>query len=209
MTQGLQLAGQGTLRQVPATKLDFKQGFTVEAWIHPDTLQPGRIFDRLTAGENDGFLFDTHPGNTLRLIVGSAEISAPPGSLKAGQWQNAAATVDSGSGDLRIYLDGRLVAERPGYSGSSITRGYVLQRYMQACGGRGAYPIKFNGGIFTVEPKAMGKPYNADWRAWGDDHWWQNVRHMYHPMLAGGDVEMMDPLFRMYEAARPLAEART
>jgi hypothetical protein len=90
----------------------------------------------------------------------------------------------------------------------SIARGYTLQRYMQACGGRGAYPIKFNGGIFTVEPKAVRKPFNADWRAWGDPHWFQNVRHMYHPMLASGDFEMMAPFFKMYEAVRPLCEAR-
>jgi hypothetical protein len=91
---------------------------------------------------------------------------------------------------------------------SAITRGYTLQRYMQACGGRGTYPIKFNGGIFTVEPKTMGKPFNADWRAWGDCHWWQNVRHAYHPMLASGDLEMTEPLFRLYESVRPLCEAR-
>ena len=92
---------------------------------------------------------------------------------------------------------------------SSVTRGYTLQRYMQACGGRGPYPIKFNGGMFTVEPKPLGKPYNADWRAWGDCHWWQNVRHIYHPMLAAGDFDLMDPLFQTYAAVRPLAEARS
>ncbi|MCA1597174.1 MAG: DUF5703 domain-containing protein, partial [Chloroflexi bacterium] len=206
---GVQLSGMGTPREIPAGRFDFRRGFTVAAWILPGTLQPGRIFDRLTAGEGDGFLFDTYPGNTLRLIVGSSTLSAPPSTLKAGKWQNAAATVDAASGALRMYQDGKLVAEQPGFSGSSITRGYVLQRYVQACGGRGTYPIKFNGGIFTVEPRAMGKPFNADWRAWGDAHWWQNVRHMYHPMLAGGDLDMMDPLFGMYEAAVPLAEART
>ena len=89
-----------------------------------------------------------------------------------------------------------------------LTQCYALQRYMQACGGRAAYPIKFNGGIFTVEPKRMGKPFNADWRAWGDCHWWQNVRPPYHPMLANGDFEMMDPLFRLYGSVRPLCEAR-
>jgi hypothetical protein len=89
-----------------------------------------------------------------------------------------------------------------------ITRGYILQRYVQACGGRGALPIKFNGSIFTVEPKAMKKPFNPDWRNWGDCHWWQNIRISYHPMLAGGDFEMMAPMFRMYESVRPLCEAR-
>jgi hypothetical protein len=91
---------------------------------------------------------------------------------------------------------------------SDITRGYILQRYVQACGGRGVYPIKFNGGIFTVEPKRAGRPFNADWRAWGDCYWWQNVRHMYHPMVASGDIEMTDPFFRMFESVRPLCEAR-
>lgn len=96
-----------------------------------------------------------------------------------------------------------------GSDAESITRGYVLQRYVQACQGRGTYPIKFNGGYYTVEPKAMGKPYDPDWRAWGDSHWWQNVRHMYHPMLASGDFEMMEPLFRLYESNWQLAESRT
>ena len=84
----------------------------------------------------------------------------------------------------------------------------MLQRYVQACGGRGPLPIKFNGSIFTVEPKRMGRPHNADWRAWGDCHWWQNARFPCHPMLAGGDFEMMDPSFQMYESVRPLCEAR-
>ena len=92
---------------------------------------------------------------------------------------------------------------------SPVTRGYTLQRYMQACQGRGNYPIKFNGGIFTVEPKAEGKPYNADWRQWGDPQWYQNLRHMYHPMPASGDPEMMEAFFRLYERVRPLAEFRT
>jgi hypothetical protein len=90
----------------------------------------------------------------------------------------------------------------------TINRGYILQRYVQACGGRGTLPIKFNGSIFTVEPKAMKKPFNPDWRNWGDCHWWQNVRISYHPMLASGDFEMMEPMFRMYESVRPLCEAR-
>jgi hypothetical protein len=98
--------------------------------------------------------------------------------------------------------------------GDSITRGYILQRYAQGFQGRGAYPIKFNGGFFNVEPHinqarvAPGR-VDADWRAWGDCYWWQNTRHMYHPMLACGDFDLMEPLFRMYENVRVLAEART
>ena len=33
----------------------------------------------------------------------------------------------------------------------TVTRGYELQRWINACGGRGAFPIKFNGSIFIVD----------------------------------------------------------
>lgn len=88
----------------------------------------------------------------------------------------------------------------------AITRGYILQRYVQACGGRGTLPIKFNGGAFTVAPD--GKMDDADFRKWGDCHWWQNIRHMYYPMMESGDYEMTEPFFHMYEAVVPLCEAR-
>lgn len=88
----------------------------------------------------------------------------------------------------------------------ALTRGYMLQRYMQACGGRGTLPIKFNGGAFTVGPD--GKMDDADFRRWGDAHWWQNIRHMYYPMMESGDFEMTEPFFKMYEDAVPLCEAR-
>jgi len=208
ISEGRLMTGGGEPRVIPSDRLSFLRGLTLEAWIQPDAATPGRIFDKITPGGTDGFLFDTHPGNALRLIVGSTILTASSGVLKTGQWQHAAAVVDAASGKLRIYLDGKLVAEAGGDDGSSLTRGYTLQRYAQACGGRGTYPIKFNGGIFTVEPKVVGKPFNADFRAWGDCHWWQNLRHMYHPMLASGDLEMMEPLFRLYENARPLCEAR-
>ena len=31
-----------------------------------------------------------------------------------------------------------------------VTQGYILQRWINACGGRGHFPIKFNDSIFTV-----------------------------------------------------------
>ncbi|MFQ8806036.1 MAG: DUF5703 domain-containing protein [Alistipes indistinctus] len=67
---------------------------------------------------------------------------------------------------------------------------------------RGAYPIKFNGGIFTVDPVFTDTKIRANAdppRNWGGDYWWQNTRLMYYPMLASGDFEMMLPLFRFYQ----------
>ncbi len=190
------------------TPADFSRGFTLAAWVKPDRLLAGRIFDKMTAGGSDGFLFDTHPGDALRLIVGNLTLTAKRGLLTAGTWHHVAATVDASSGTCRIYLDGKAVAETAPDGTSPIGRGYALQRYVQGCEGRGAFPIKFNGGTFTVEPRGMGQPFNADYRAWGECFWWQNTRHMYHPMLAAGDLEMMDPLFAMYETVRPACEGR-
>lgn len=87
-----------------------------------------------------------------------------------------------------------------------VNRAYVLQRYLNACAGRGAYPIKFNGSLFTVPPPGA---YDPDYRRWGGCYWFQNTRLPYWPMLASGDFDLMEPLFRMYREALPMATART
>jgi len=91
-----------------------------------------------------------------------------------------------------------------------LTEAYALQRWINACGGRGNYPIKFNGSIFTVDAKYTGKPdyYGPDWREWGDCYWWQNTRLIYQPMPACGDFDLMRPLFKFYCDVAPLCKAR-
>lgn len=100
-------------------------------------------------------------------------------------------------------------ADRPGDE-TSVSRAYQLQRYLLACAGRGAFPIKFNGSIFTVEPKHAGGPdLDADWRRWGDCYWWQNTRLPYFAMIASGDADLAEPLLRWFETILPLATERT
>lgn len=135
-----------------------------------------------------------------------------PNCLKPGEWQHVAATTD-GTGTQRIYLNGKLVLEQRGDPAVEIlNRGYVLQRFMNACSGRGAAPIKFNGSIFNVEAEPGANPEtpggDPDWRRWGGNYWFQNTRLAYWPMLAAGDFEMMQPWFRMYLDALPLGQAR-
>ena len=202
----------------PTTDLptpEFKNGLTLEAWIKLDTQSTGRILDKITAGGADGFLFDNYPGNSLRLIVGSRNLQAPADILKPGEWQHVAATFETESGAMEIFLNGKSVAKEgvraskyPDEDRINVGKAYTLQRYMQACAGRGIFPIKFNGSIFTVEPTGMGISENPDWRKWGDCHWWQNVRMPYHAMQAAGDFDLMMPLFDMFESIRPFAEAR-
>ncbi len=87
-----------------------------------------------------------------------------------------------------------------------VTQGYILQRFVTACAGRGAYPIKFNGSIFVVDN--VKKNENADYRDWGGQYWFQNTRAMYWPRLMAGDFDMMLPLFRMYANILPANEAQ-
>ena len=94
-----------------------------------------------------------------------------------------------------------------------ISQAYQLQRYMNACAGRGSLPIKFNGSIFTVDlTKDMGpgkKGFDADFRAWGANYWFQNTRLIYWGMYQSGDWELMKSFFDMYINALPVAQYRT
>jgi alpha-L-fucosidase 2 len=94
----------------------------------------------------------------------------------------------------------------------ATTKGYVLQRYVTACAGRGAFPIKFNGSIFVVDnPRWQSGnhnvPMSADFRAWGGQYWFQNTRAMYWPRLMAGDFDLMLPLFNMYAKMLPVNAA--
>lgn len=98
-----------------------------------------------------------------------------------------------------IFIHGDTLANK-------VTQGYVLQRFVTACAGRGAYPIKFNGSIFVVDNPTKNE--HADFRAWGGQYWFQNTRAMYWPRLMAGDFDMMLPLFTMYAHILPANEAQ-
>lgn len=55
---------------------------------------------------------------------------------------------------------------------AQVSQGYAVQRYMIASSSRGAFPVKFNGGLFTVghdvgEGKQDKDKHDPDYRAWG------------------------------------------
>lgn len=97
-----------------------------------------------------------------------------------------------------IFVEGDEAAE-------TVTRGYIMQRYMQAIQGRGSYPIKFNGGTLNFDYGG----FSADYRLWGPAYWFQNTRHLYWNMLAAGDFEMMKPFFQMYLDMLPMQKMIT
>ena len=100
---------------------------------------------------------------------------------------------------------------RPWYGGSPPSNARLRAPALRhACAGRGAYPIKFNGSIFTMDwhksrgPRRGERDHaGADQRDWGGQYWFQNTRPIYWPLLPSGDFEMMRPLFRMYQGQLP------
>jgi hypothetical protein len=97
----------------------------------------------------------------------------------------------------------------------AVGRAYALQRWIQAGAGRGAYPIKFNGSLFTVDGMDFNKKTGGwsdrspDWRKWGGCYWFQNTREPYWAMLYSGDYDQMESLWKMYREAVPLLKERT
>jgi hypothetical protein len=102
-------------------------------------------------------------------------------------------------------------------SAEQVTRGYLYQRYITACAGRGGLTVKFSGSIFTMDyvsemwngQQMVPENFSADYRRWGGPFWFQNTRLIYHPLLRSGDFEMLAPFFEFYRRTLPLARERT
>jgi alpha-L-fucosidase 2 len=147
----------------------------------------------------------------IRITTACAQVAQPDGLLPALQQPQRSAVEARPAHEAWwsafwqrswIRVSGDAAAE-------AVTRGYTLQRYLLACAGRGNFPIKFNGSLFTVMGRDKGRVFTPDWRRWGGAYWFQNTRLAYWPMIMAGDAEMARPLFRMYREALPLARART
>ncbi|MGB2806980.1 MAG: DUF5703 domain-containing protein, partial [Sedimentisphaerales bacterium] len=207
----LRLGGDGYLEVPHSEKLNLTEACTLEAWIAPEKLGGGggRIIDKSKSGTSNAYLLDTYPGNSVRMIVEAGTLGYDA-KLKPGQWVHVASTYEGRGGQSKLYINGKLVASSGAESDASIvSRGYVLQRWINACGGRGAYPIKFNGSIFTVDAKIGNEHYDGDFRRWGGMFWWQNTRLPYWSMPAAGDFDLMGPLFGMYKDVLGLCTDKT
>jgi hypothetical protein len=101
-----------------------------------------------------------------------------------------------------------------------VGRNYQLFRYLLGANAYGAYPTKFNGSLFTVDPLYGGLLEHPradkdlietpDFRMWGGGSFTaQNQRLVYWPMLKSGDFDLMPSQFDFYRNALGAAETRT
>jgi len=98
-------------------------------------------------------------------------------------------------------------------NGSSweVGRNYQLFRYMLGCSSRGDWPVKFNGGLFTVDPMyTNNSAFTPDFRNWGGGLYTaQNQRLVYFPMIKAGDWDLMQPQINFYMRLLKNAEERS
>ena len=89
------------------------KALTVEAWVTPDSMpaEGGRIVDRSVPHTSDGFLLDTYPGNSLRLITANGQVAAPQ-ALTPGKTIHVAGVYDSVARVMKLYVDGLEVAAK-------------------------------------------------------------------------------------------------
>jgi len=109
-------------------RLVLPEAFTLEAWICPAKLPDGgaRIIDKITSGRDDGYLLDTCPGNSLRLITERGVLSYDA-RLEPGQWAHVTATYEA-KGELRLYVDGKLVASTRATESPTVAGSVELER---------------------------------------------------------------------------------
>lgn len=202
-------SGKGWIEIQHDQTLSLKRACTLSAWVRPDS-QPGsvaKIIDKCPH-EKNGYALELRDGApTLQVTAGTFTAGKP---LPQGEWTHIAATFDVEKPEQKVYVNGKLAGSRR-FSPQKVdvSERYVLQRFVNACGGRGAFPIKFNGSIFTVDSRELGENASADYRRWGGLYWFQNTRLPYWPMLASGDFDLMQPLFQMYDDILPVAKERT
>jgi len=93
-----------------------------------------------------------------------------------------------------------------------VGRNFQLFRYMLACNAHGAWPTKFNGGLFTVDPVFTDTSFKLtpDYRNWGGGLYTaQNQRLVYFPMIKNGDWDVLQPQLDFYLILLKNAELRT
>lgn len=90
-----------------------------------------------------------------------------------------------------------------------VSQAYALQRFLFACAGRGAYPIKSNGSLWTMDAKVGDHTFDPDYRKRGGAYSFQRTRFAYWPLLASGDSEFMQPLIKMYMDGLVAAQKRS
>jgi alpha-L-fucosidase 2 len=86
--QGREFNDGTPILQARAAALNLRDEVTLEAWVQPSASMPpggGRILDKSVAGTSEGYLLDTFPNNSLRLITKAGPLTFDA-RLPADRW---------------------------------------------------------------------------------------------------------------------------
>ncbi|MBM4094336.1 MAG: hypothetical protein FJ276_33755, partial [Planctomycetes bacterium] len=114
--EGYRLNSRAVLYEVPPQEaLELTGELTLEAWVKADkmTRAGGRLLDKSVPGTQEGYMLDTHPGNSLRLLnrKGMCTFDA---KLPADRWSHVVGVYSTSRKIMKLYLDGREVADLGG-----------------------------------------------------------------------------------------------
>ncbi|MBI5833699.1 MAG: glycoside hydrolase N-terminal domain-containing protein [Armatimonadetes bacterium] len=93
--------------------LDLRDAVTLEAWVKADRLEGtgARLIDRHESGTDNGYLLDTFPGNSLRMITANGAVSYGA-RLTVDRWWHVVGVYDAARKVQKLYLDGKEVAAK-------------------------------------------------------------------------------------------------
>ena len=198
---------KGRLAVDPASRIDAN-GLLFAAEFNAEEVRGNyRLADNITPGGSDGSLVDIL-GGRIRLLAGQKTIFHPQ-TIKPREDVAVRVSV-SPSGEVEMTVNGKVFRDTLSDALSApatcaaVTRAWAVQRYTTACAGTGALPIRFNGSIFTTS-----ESNDPDYRRWGSGYWWQNTRLPYYPVFAAGDLDVLEPMFRMYARLADFCARRT
>jgi len=109
---GLHLGGQTPfLETAPGPAWALTDALTLEAWVKPEQMSQagGRILDKSVPGTSEGFVLDTYPGNSLRMI-GKDRSPGDRAELPTDRWSHVAAVFSVKEARYQLYLNGKVVA---------------------------------------------------------------------------------------------------
>ncbi len=113
-SDGLAFGDATPILQARSPALDLRDEVTLEAWVEPSAAMPpggGRILDKSVAGTSEGYLLDTFPNNSLRMITKAAQLDFDA-RLPLDRWSYVAGTYSSSRKIMKLYLNGKEVASR-------------------------------------------------------------------------------------------------
>lgn len=112
--QGMAFDERAPILQARGAALNVRDEVTLEAWVQPSASMPpggGRILDKSVAGTSEGYMLDTFPNNSLRLITRAGPLSFDA-RLPSDRWSHVAGVYSASRKSMKLYIDGKEVASR-------------------------------------------------------------------------------------------------